>query len=277
MKTHHSTSPTRWLAILGIAGIALTQTANAQVSYGILGSTYTEDFNSGLESAAVTLTWTDNSVFTGVYAYQFGGSDPILDEPAGPVAQYRKTSGNSSGIELFQWRSSSTATDGAFGTKPADATGSIAIGLRLNNSTGVTLTQFTLGYTGEQWVSSDSDQNNQLVVSYQLGSPATLADGTWTEIPSLQFDSPFDNADTNLNGNLPANRQVFSPTTISGISWADGTDLYLRWFDANSALVDQGLAIDDITFTAVPEPSTWALFIGGAVALIVLRRRQARA
>ncbi len=263
-----------FLAALGIATIATT--AHAAVTYATSGSTYTENFDSGLPSGAATLTWTDDSTFAGTYAYRFGGTDP-----AGAVVEYRRTSGNSTGIELFQWRDSASASDGALGTKPTDATGSIATGIQFTNNTGITLTEFTLGYTGEQWVNSNSGQNNQLIFAYQLGSPANLAAGTWTDVAALQFDSPIDgdgvSASENIDGNAAANRTVIAPVTVSGLSWADGTDLYVRWFDSNSVGVDQGLAIDDVSFSAVPEPSTSLLVFGGGIALVSLRRRTARA
>ncbi len=216
--------------LLATLGIALTAgITQAQIVYGTAGSTYTQDFSSGLPADADNFTWTDNSVFTGVYAYQSATS-------AAP-AEYRKTSdGDSSQANLFQWRPSAGSSDGALGTKPQTATGDMATGFRFSNTTGITLTQFSLGYVGEQWYSSSSVQNNQLVVSYQLGSPANLLAGSWTEIPALEFNSIFnDGTVRNLDGSLPANQIVFSPVTVSGLNWASGTDLYIRWFDANSS------------------------------------------
>ncbi len=257
------------LATLGIALLASATNSKAQILYGTSGSTYTENFSSGLPATG-NVDWDDNSTFAGFYAYQSATS-------AAPE-EYRKTSsGDSTLANLFQWRPASS-TDGALGTKPNDSTGTIATGVRFTNTTGLTLTQFSLGYTGEQWFSSNANQNNQLVVAYQLGSPANLLDGTWTTIPALQFSSIFnDGTVRNLDGSLPANQTVLSPVTVSGFSWANGTDLYIRWFDANSAGADQGLAIDDVNFTAVPEPSTYALLIAGGIILIAFRRRAARA
>ncbi len=151
------------------------------------------------------------------------------------------------------------------------------MGLRITNTTGMTLSQFSLGYTGEQWFSSSTNQNNQLVVAYQLGNPTNLLDGTWTDIPELLFNSPFEGLNSGLDGSLSANQIVLGPVAVSGLNWATGTDLYIRWFDANSFDFDQGLAIDNVTFTAVPEPSTYALVIAAGVALLAFRRRAARA
>lgn len=164
-----------------LAGLLASGQASAQVSY-TSGSTITENFNAGLPSSADNFTWTDNSVFAGWSAYQL--------DTSGAPAEYRRTSGDSSLAEVFQWRDGSGASDGAFGSKPNDTTGDILRGIQITNDSGATLDSITIGYTGEQWYESSLVQNNQLVVAYQVGSPANLSAGSWTEIPSLLFDTP---------------------------------------------------------------------------------------
>ncbi|MET0309161.1 MAG: PEPxxWA-CTERM sorting domain-containing protein [Sphingomonas sp.] len=71
---------------------------------------------------------------------------------------------------------------------------------------------------------------------------------------------------------------------ISGLSIANGGTFAFRWTDLDAAASDQGLAIDDLKFTAglapvsgVPEPTGWALLIGGfGLTGVALRRRAAR-
>ena len=236
------------------------------ISYDTAGSTYTEDFDSGLPADVGNFAWSDDDVFAGWYAYQLGTS--------GAPTEYRKTNGISSQAQVFQWRESSSAGDGAFGTKPNDTTGSIITGIRIANNTGITLSEIAIGYTGEQWYESSEVQNNQLVVSYQVGNPDNLSDGAWTEISALEFNSPQNTgAGTKINGNDAANRQVFSPTTVALTGWDSGTELWIRWYDTNSSGVDQGLAIDDFSFTAVPEPEQFAGLLGlGSLAIAFLRR-----
>lgn len=263
------------LAAGAVACLLSAGPAAAAVSYAAVGSTVTEDFNATIGSPAVTTGWTDDTgLVPDFYAYQLGGGGPD-DEPAGTVDQIRTTNGGSTGIVLYRWRRGATATDFAFGTKPLDAFGAVMTGWRITNDTAATLTEFSLGYTGEQWAASGSENNNQLVVSYQVGPIANLADGTWTEISALEFNSPDDVTDDNsLNGNAVANREVFAPETVTGLSWAPGTDLWIRWFDANSAGEDQGLGIDDLSFTAIPEPASLALLTLGGALLLGSRRRR---
>ncbi|MBC2601888.1 PEP-CTERM sorting domain-containing protein [Puniceicoccus vermicola] len=256
------------------------QLPSTGISYDTAGSTYTEDFDSGLPSGAATPEWNDGSApppgpttpgptFTGWYAYQTATS--------GAPTNYRITSsGNSTESHLYQWRSSASASDGALGTRPYSGTGDMMLGLNLVNNTGATLTEFTLGYTGEQWFESETAQSNQFVVSYQIGMVANLDSGSWTEIPDLEFTSLHNSGVAeNLNGSLPQNQSVLSSVTVSDIVWAEGSELWIRWFhDDDTEAFDHGMAIDDVSFTAaVPEPEQFAGLLGlGSLAIAFLRR-----
>jgi hypothetical protein len=259
-------------AIIGSAlltGLFTCNHASAQISYDTSGSTFTEDFDSGLPSSADTPTWTDNSIFTGWYAYQTATS-------AAPTEYRITSSGNSSSAQLYQYRESASSDDGSFGTRPSGSTGDMMLGLRLTNNTGTTLTEFTLSYTGEQWFESETEQNNQYVVSYQIGTISDLASGTWTDISELDFNTPSESgADQNLVGSDTENQVTLTATTVGSLVWEDGEDLWIRWYDANSTGYDQGIAIDDVSFSAIPEPSQYATLLGlSALLLTACRRRK---
>jgi hypothetical protein len=266
-KSNHPRRRIYPLAGALLAGWLLSSQASAQVNYDTSGDLYTENFDAGLSSSAANLPWTDNSVFAGWSAYQISTS--------GAPAEYRRTGGDSSLAEVFQWRDGAGASDGAFGSKPNDTTGDILRGIQITNASGATLDSITIGYTGEQWYESGIVQNNQLVVAYQVGSPTNLSAGSWTEIPSLIFDTPQNTgAGQNLDGNAAANRVVFTPTAVTISGWDGGTDLWIRWFDSNSSGVDQGLGIDDFSFSAVPEPSQYAILFGLCALMLTVCRRQ---
>ena len=98
-------------------------------------------------------------------------------------------------------------------------------------------------------------------------------------VPLLSWASPKATATAGaLDGNNAVNRVVVNPVTVTGINWAPGTDLWLRWTDPQlSGKADQGMAIDDLLFSAdvsVPEPSTSALLVLAAVGLCISRRRK---
>ena len=64
--------------------------------------------------------------------------------------------------------------------------------------------------------------------------------------------------------------------TITGINWAPGDTLFIRWNDTDDTGTDAGIAIDNLSMIAtVPEPSG-GLLIGLGFAALALRRRNPR-
>jgi hypothetical protein len=75
-----------------------------------------------------------------------------------------------------------------------------------------------------------------------------------------------------VDGNATGNRQTIT-ATVTGLNWQPGQDLWIRWADLNDAGNDHGLAIDDLNFSAVPEPGALALAMFAAIGLYSGRRR----
>lgn len=141
----------------------------------------------------------------------------------------------------------------------------------LNNS-GFGLTYFTIRYTGEQWRDGGSGIQNSLIMQYSINGL------TWTNLgTSYNFYSLVDNTPTKLDGNASSNRTVnLGGTFTLSSALAPGSILYLRFADADNGGKDDGLAVDDFTFsaTAVPEPAPAFLFIAGSLlVLLALRKR----
>lgn len=238
-----------------LAALAASAPLPAQVSYATAGSSYVQNFNGGLPAASNNAaTWTDNSTanFTGWSVYR---------ELNGTPSTYRINSATSSG-DVQHFRSSASATDGAFGGRPNDSTGKVHYGVRLRNATGATLRTFTLSYALEQWYRSGTANANELRVSFKLGNPANLADdSTWGLITPLTLAAPQTGGTAgDLTGSDSANRVASTAITVGGFEWADGTDLWIRISDDNDGGVDQGLAIDDFTFSAA---TTATVPVGG--------------
>lgn len=131
------------------------------------------------------------------------------------------------------------------------------IGAQLRNTGSEAISEIAVAYTGEQWrlgVASRSDPDS---LRFQYSTNATSlgdAAATWTEIAALSFDSPITSGAAGpLDGNLPANRRAVSGS-ITGLNLAPNASLWVRWDDKDVASNDDGLAIDDITFSVAGGP-----------------------
>jgi hypothetical protein len=166
-------------------------------------------------------------------------------------------------------------SDRALGTLATDQQVS-RFGLTLQNNSGSVLDAFSLSYSGEQWRSGGTGVTNSLYFSYSIVSANPSIDGSgFTDVASLTYTasafSPFQSA---VNGN------DFSTAIsggVSGITWNPGDYLIIRWSGEDKTGQDNGLAVDNVSFsaTAVPEPATWALLGLGAAGVLALRRRRA--
>lgn len=266
-----NTKKTMTLKLLGLTAISALAFSNqlnaAPIVYSVSGATVSEDFNKDLPAAAATLPWTDGGVFTGWNA-QF--ANEAIETPD----EYRRTSGGvSSGLRIYQWRNGAAAADGALGAVPVTDTDNIFFAVGFTNTTGGSLNEFSIGYTGQQWYEATGGAST-MTVDYQFGDfGSNLTGGTWTSISALDFTSPKFNAAVSdgLNGTLAENSNVFSPVTVSSLDWQDNEQLWIRFTIPDTTGVSQGLAIDNFNFVAVPEPSA-AIMVGLGLASLALRR-----
>ncbi|MBX3435490.1 MAG: hypothetical protein KF847_19410 [Pirellulales bacterium] len=259
------------LAILAVCVLA-TPRAEATLSYSTVLSTYSQDFNS-LASTG-TPTWTNNSTLSGWYLFNSAGATPptyATGTGSGTAGSFYSfgTSGNDRAL-------GGLGSGGTYFGSPA--TGAVAgyIAVGLTNDTSATLFSFTVGFDGEQWRNGGNATAQPMVLQYGIGS--TFAGVTTWTTPGGTFDwtSPVATAtaaavDGNAAG-LVANRGG----TINDIKWKVGETLWIRWIELNDAGNDHGLAIDNFSFSAVPEASSF-VFLGmiasGGLATYFRRRR----
>ena len=67
---------------------------------------------------------------------------------------------------------------------------------------------------------------------------------------------------------------AFESNTINGIDWTNNGVLWLLWSMGTNSAQSPGLGMYDLTFSTVPEPSTYALFGLGVLALVNAARRR---
>jgi len=257
------------LGLLSVLVLSTSMLGNAQI---VLTTTsgnhsYTQNFN-GLPTTGNPV-WTDNTTLLGWYA------TPSAALPfSGQIVATTGANGN-----FLASFGSSSAADRALGANPGGA--DKLWGARLQNIGSTAMTINTISFTGEQWRTRANATAQSVTFGYQVStSPITsISTGTYSSVGGLTFTSPVTSPiDTNLNGNLSANRVSLSLGSL-GITIAAGSEAMLRWSYLDGSGNDANLGIDDLTVaytTAVPEPSTFALvlisLVGGAFLIRRCRR-----
>lgn len=236
--------------IAAATAVALAATAAAQVSF--TGGTYTQNFD-GLPS-------------TGTFALVGNGPHALSAAPinATGMSGWSLAKHAGSGANATFLVSTGTANNGAaysYGPSSSSerALGSIAsgsvssrFGLILVNDSGAAISAFTVSYTGEQWRRGSATANT-LSFSYGIGA-TDLNTGTFNNVTSLDFTAPnTTGSNAATDGNAASNRTAIT-FEVTGVNWEAGQTLVLRWTDVDNSGSDDGLAIDDLTFSISSGP-----------------------
>jgi len=215
--------------------------APAQVNYS--GGTYQQNFDA-LPASGTSIPWTDNSTLPGWYAWR--------TTPNSPPATINLDDGSLTATAYLHNYGTSGSTDRALGLLPGSTPGNVMVGLRLRNNSSVTYSSFTVTYDGEQWRSASSSPRT-LTFACAVGTPANLNDSSVNWVPNgwLNFISPVLNSGgVALDGNAAGNRSTNLTGTVGGITWAPGTELWLRFTNPNQSGGNAGLALDNLVFSA---------------------------
>ena len=275
----------RSAASAAILGLSFWMGASSAAPLSYTGGAYTQNFD-GLPTNVTN----PSQVVPGKGPHEFS----VVSGASGLVGwQFANPSGSSSNTEFRSHNGSLSGSAGrgviSFGDNGSSerALGALAtsnqissFGLVLTNDTGLTLDSFTLSYTGEQWRRGNVANPNTLFFSYAVGG-TSIGSGTFTGIAALNFVAPntqVSPTDVALDGNNAANQTFLSGGVATGLGWAPGDTLVLRWLAQDLSGQDDGLGIDNLTFSAaaIPEASTLCL-VGASAATLslgLLRRRK---
>ncbi|MBL0047662.1 MAG: T9SS type A sorting domain-containing protein [Bacteroidetes bacterium] len=229
-------------------GIA-NATIPAPIPYS--GGTYTQNFNS--------LPLAGSADYTGKGVGPFFTVAPPLS--AGSTNGWQFAKANGAGLDAkfaIDNGIGTTASAYSYGTTASNdrALGSLAggqvisrLGAIITNTSGGPLSEITISYTGEQWRDGGSTNQNTLSFSYQVGG-TDISTGSFTAVSDLNFSNLVHGGlGASLDGNQAANRSAKTATFCVG-TWAPGQTLVIRWDDADEVGSDDGLAIDDFSFSA---------------------------
>jgi hypothetical protein len=251
-------------------------TSPAQMVYAMAGSVYAQNFDSLPNPGANTVDTANPVTINGVtysLANPFGLAFPA-QTPGGlgglglsntmpgwyGLASLTAKLGASEGdqstgglISLGLTNSPAASANRALGLLATSSTGPTAFGLRLVNGTGFVLNQMTLSFTGELW--RQSAVAKRLSFGYLIDPAATNGFSTnlTALLPSLDVSFPTSPAATTpvpVDGTAAPNQVAVSVTGQVITNWPPGTALWLVWSMADATGRGQGLAIDNLTFSA---------------------------
>jgi hypothetical protein len=262
------------------------------IPYTAAGSVYTQNFDSLPNPGSVSVNSANPVTIDGI-AYSL--PDPF-DFAAAPAA-----SGQNGGLGLpamagwFGLASSSSGarfgascgdqtTGGVISFGPANSanralgllatstTGPTAFGAKFINQTSNTFNLINLQFTGQLW--RQSDKSKTLQFYYLVDPTAALPFSTdfSAPVPGLNVSFPtLAGAAGGLavDGTLAANQTNLSIVNQTITNWPPGAALWLLWVMADSTGKAQGLAIDDLSFsaldtTAVPAPELGVVSLTGS-------------
>jgi Lamin Tail Domain/Immunoglobulin domain len=249
--------------------VLLTVFAHSFVSYTNAGAVYNQTFDSLPNPGATTVNTANPVTINGItysladpfdFAYPVesigsGGLGLATNMPgwygyAGTGSKLGASAGDqTTGGVISFGATNSSATNRALGLLATSTTGPTAFALRLLNLTAQTLTNINLAFTGELW--------------RQQTSAKTLSFSYYVDLSGTNVFNP-QNASaylTNLNVNFATGAQAaggagplalssLGVTNQSIVPWPPGAALWLAWQMTNSAGSSQGLAIDNLAFSA---------------------------
>jgi hypothetical protein len=238
------------LTIIGLAVATLTG-AQAQVLFNNF-TAKTQDFNT---FAGTSITVPANWAYSGT-DYTPGGF-------------YNRASAYSNTNSTYGLRNDSSSSDISFGSKMGASEGPFTLTMAGQNTTGSVLSGFTVLWDVEQY--SAAFRATTVNFSYRVGAGSFVTTGiTGTTLTTASLGAT-DGA--NLASIAVTGRSI----TISGLSVADLTTVDFRWTWTTGAGSGNNahIGIDNVSVTAVPEPTTWTLIgIGSAFMLWNVRRRR---
>ncbi len=258
------------LAVIGLAAATLAG-AHAQIAFNI--GTYSEDFNSmpSTGNATYPTAWSGWKVSgTGTLP-----ASSVITSATSPAFTTDNGTGTSGTVYNYGLNAGSNRSLGSI----SSGTTVPAFGVSLTNNSGITLTasDLTMGFTARQWrTGSSSTANETWAFSYKIGGNLTDLTG-WTSLASFNINEILTTSTVAgpVDGLASGNFTVLSPQTFTGLTWNAAEVLHLRWVDSNDTGTDAGMAIDDFSLTAVPEPQVFALIGLAGLAWVVFRKRRA--
>ncbi|HEX8520800.1 MAG TPA: PEP-CTERM sorting domain-containing protein [Tepidisphaeraceae bacterium] len=274
------------------AAASLATVAPAAVIYSTPGAAYTQNFDTlpntpeNVSLGNSPTGWIDDTATPSTGNFSIPGwyvfHPASLTEGGANAHQRMRIGAGSSNTGSFWSYGTSTSTDRALGSLVSGTTvtttpGQQYIAMRLTNSVGYTLDSFTLSYDGEQWRDGGNATPAAKTVTVEWSTTASAINDSaaYTAAGSaFDFTSTVNGTAASSGFGNTTGKVSVTGGTISGINWLPGTDLWIRWKDPRLSGNNAGMAIDNVSLSAVPEPASLGLI--AAAATLLGRRRRSR-
>ena len=150
----------------------------------------------------------------------------------------------------------------ALGLLATRSTGYTAFGVRLINGTGQTLNFINLQFTGEVWRQSNVPKTLTCFYRIDLAGNASFSLDATAALPALNVSFPVVSADVGgvaVDGTAAANQANLAVTNQPISAWPPGAALWLVWEMSDPTGKAQGLAVDNLSFSASASPPGFVL------------------
>ena len=144
----------------------------------------------------------------------------------------------------------------ALGLLATSTTGYTAFGLRLINGTGQTLHYINLQFTGEVWRQSNLAKTLEFYYFIDASATNPFSTSVTAFLPALNVNFPTVAGDVNgaaVDGTATNNQAVLSVVNQPITNWPSDAALWLVWEMVSATGKAQGLAIDNLSFSATPQ------------------------
>jgi len=241
------------------------------VDYTVPASVYTQNFDSLPDPGAASVNSANTVMINGItysLANPFDFAYPAVATGATGGLGLRALAGwyGTSGLETRFGATDGDQTTGgqisfglpgssnrALGLLATSSTGGTAFGLRLLNDTGLTLNRMNLQFTGELWRQSDLAKTLQFYYVVDPTGNAGFPTSATAYLLPLNVSFPTAAADIGgvaVDGTAPVNQANLGVLDQAISDWPPGAALWLVWQMPDATGKAQGLAIDNLSFSA---------------------------
>lgn len=234
----------RILSVCHVFCVVAAGTSAVNAAVTLTGTPYSQDFDS-----LSTTAWTNDSTLPGWSLFK-------QPAPGTPFTSIVTGTGSNNAGGFYSFGLDTDRALGGIGSGNATvwnspASGAVAgwIAAQFTNGDDTAFDSFTVAYDGEQWRNGGNTSAQSMVFEYGFGP--SFDSISWTP-GGATFDvtSPVTGSTAGaLDGNNAANRVAGLGGTISGLAWAPGDSLWIRWIKLNDIGNDHGLAIDNFSIS----------------------------